>query len=235
MIYGAARVSTGKQSIDRQIRNILAEYPTAKIIKEVYTGTKLEGRKEFEKLLKIIQKDDTIVFDSCSRMSRNVEEAMNLYEELFEKGVNLVFLKEHHIDTDTYKKAIETQINLTAETGSEATDELINTIIQALNKYSLSLAKDQIKMVFAQAEKEVLDLRQRTREGIQTARLAGKQIGRPKGQDHTTQKSIKSKEIIVKHSSSFNGSLNDEEVMKLCGISRNSYYKYKREIKAANQ
>lgn len=56
MLYGAARISTGKQSIERQIRNILAKYPNAKIIKDTYTGTKVEGRKEFEKLLKIIKK-----------------------------------------------------------------------------------------------------------------------------------------------------------------------------------
>lgn len=42
MEYGVARISTRKQNIDRQVRNILAEYPKAKIIKETYTGTKLE-------------------------------------------------------------------------------------------------------------------------------------------------------------------------------------------------
>ena len=104
MLYGVARISTGKQSIERQVRNILEKYPSAKIIKETYTGTKLEGRKEFEKLLKIIQKDDTIVFDEVSRMSRNKEEGCSLYEKLFNDGVNLIFLKEPHINTEVYKK-----------------------------------------------------------------------------------------------------------------------------------
>ena len=45
MEYGVARISTNRQNIERQIRNILAQYPNAQIIKEVYTGTKLEGRK----------------------------------------------------------------------------------------------------------------------------------------------------------------------------------------------
>ena len=40
MIYGYARVSTPKQSIDRQVRNILKDYPTAVIIRDEYTGTK---------------------------------------------------------------------------------------------------------------------------------------------------------------------------------------------------
>lgn len=55
MEYGVARISTRKQNIERQVRNILGQYPGAKIIKETYTGTKLEGRKEFENLLKIIK------------------------------------------------------------------------------------------------------------------------------------------------------------------------------------
>ena len=33
-IYGYCRISTAKQSIDRQIRNIKVEYPTAHIVQE---------------------------------------------------------------------------------------------------------------------------------------------------------------------------------------------------------
>ena len=39
------------------------------------------------------------------------------------------------------------------------------------------------------------------------------------------------KEIILKNSKDFNGNNSDDEVMKICGISRGSYYKYKRELK----
>ena len=181
MLYGAARISTGKQSIDRQVRNILAEYPNAKIIKDTYTGTKLDGRKEFEKLLKIIKKGDIIVFDEVSRMSRNSEEGCNLYEELFNKGVDLIFLKETHINTDVYRKALENQIKIKLDTGNKASDELINTIIDALNKYTIELAKEQIRIAFDKAESEVKRLHERTREGLLTAKLSGKQIGQVKG------------------------------------------------------
>lgn len=46
-----------------------------------------------------------------------------------------------------------------------------------------------------------------------------------------TKKSKAAKEIIRKHSKDFNGSLNDVDVMKLTGLSRNTFYKYKRELK----
>ena len=231
MLYGAARISTGKQSIDRQVRNILAKYPNAKIIKDTYTGTKLEGRKEFEKLLKIIKKGDIIVFDEVSRMSRNSEEGCNLYEELFNKGVDLIFLKETHINTDVYRKALENQIKVKLDTGNKASDELINTIIDALNKYTIELAKEQIRIAFDKAESEVKRLHERTKEGLITAKLSGKQIGQVKGSKLTTKKSIMAKEIILKHSKDFDGTLNDDECRKLAEVSRNTYYTYKRELK----
>ena len=50
-IYGYARISTPKQNIERQVRNIRSQYPEAVIIKEVFTGTRFQGRKELDKLL----------------------------------------------------------------------------------------------------------------------------------------------------------------------------------------
>ena len=86
--------------------------------------------------------------------------------------------------------------------------------------------------VFDQAEKEVTDLHSRISQGIREAKKNGTQIGLTKGSTLTTKKSIECKAIIQKHSKDFGGSLNDPDVIKLCGCSRNSYYKYKRELKA---
>lgn len=222
-IYGYCRISKSSQSIERQHRNIKTAYPEAHLISEAFTGTKIEGRKEFQKLIdKVVKKGDTIVFDSVSRMSRNSEEGYTLYEELFNKGIELVFLKEPHINTETYKKALVNNIQLTGTN--------VDFILDGINKYLLSLAKEQIKIAFDQAEKEVKDLQQRTREGIETARINGKRIGGVEGIKLTTKKSVKAKEDILKYSKDFQGNLNDVEVVKLIGISRNSYYKYKREL-----
>lgn len=229
--YGYCRISTSKQNIDRQERNILAVYPAAHIIKEVYTGTKTTGRKEWNKLYKLVKREAaagkavTIVFDSVSRMSRNAEDGFALYEELFNLGISLVFLKEPHINTDTYKSAISVDIQMT---GTNA-----DILLRAVKEYLMQLAKEQIRIAFEQAEKEVLDLHQRTSEGIKTAKLNGKQIGRIKGNKYVTKKEIAAKEIILKNSKDFNGTNTDSEVIKIAGISRNSYYKYKAELKAA--
>lgn len=233
-IYGYCRISTNTQNIDRQVRNIIRAYPEIldkNIFKEAFTGTKLAERKELNKLIRKLHEGDTVVFDSASRMSRNSKEAMKLYEKLFQKGVNLVFLKEPHINSETYRKALDNQIEMRVNSGHEATNKFLNSIIESLNEYTIELAKEQIRLVFEQAQKEVDDLHQRTKEGIQTAKLAGKRIGTPKGSKLTTKKSIAAKEIIKKHNVDFGGSLTDEETIKQAGISRNSFYKYKKEIR----
>ena len=221
-VYGYCRISTKKQSIDRQVRNIENIYPSAIIIQEAYTGTKVEGRTEFNKLLKQVKEGDTIVFDSVSRMSRNAEEGFELYKDLFDKGINLVFLKEQYINTDTYKQALTNNIPMQ---GNE-----VDFLLEGINKYLLALAEKQIKIAFEQAEKEVKDLQQRTKEGIETARLNGKQIGGVTGKKLVTKKSIQAKADIKKYSKDFEGTLKDTEVMKLTGLARNTYYKYKKEL-----
>ena len=222
--YGYCRISRKTQSIERQIRNIKTEYPDAIIVEEAYTGTKIQGREKFERLCKTVKPGDTIVFDSVSRMSRNAAEGYARYQLFFEQGVNLVFMKEPQINTDTYKKAIREAVPMTGTA--------VDFILEGVNKYLMTLAKEQIRLAFEQAQKEVDDLHQRTSEGIETARLAGKQIGQQPGRKLSVKKAIAAKEIIRKHSKDFAGTLDDSDVIKLAGISRNSYYKYKAELRA---
>ena len=139
-------------------------------------------------------------------------------------GIELVFLKEPHINTATYKKALSNQVPMT-ETKTDI-------ILEAINKYLMELAKEQIIIAFEQSEKEVQDLHKRTAEGLKTAKLNGKQIGRKAGTIIKTKKSERAKQIILKHSIDFGGSLTDAELMQMVGIARNTYYKYKKELKS---
>ena len=242
MTYGYARISTKQQSIDRQTRNIKAAYPDAHVEEEAYTGTKID-RPVFDKLLNRIDKDlengkpVTLVFDSVSRMSRNAEDGYKLYQELYSKGVELVFLKEPYINTATYRSSVKQQEDAAqaAAQANKCSDEETatyeNDLMVLLNGYINSLTRKQIKQAFEQAQKEVDDLHERTREGIQTARLNGKQIGGKTGAKLNVKKAAPAKAIIKQHSKDFGGTLNDAECMKLAGLARNTYYKYKRELK----
>lgn len=224
MIYGYCRVSTSKQKIDRQVENILREYPDAILVKEAYSGRQID-RPEWNRLLRRLRKGDTIVLDEVSRMSRNADDGVVVYQELFEAGIELRFLKEPHINTETYRNALN---NMVSMTGTE-----VDFILEGINKYLMALAREQIRLAFAQAEKEVEFLRRRTVEGLRQAKANGVQLGNPVGSTFETKKSRAAKEIIAKHAKVFGGSLDDPDVIKLCGCSRNSYYKYKRELMSA--
>ena len=181
-VYGYCRISTQKQNIERQVRNIIKFFPDAMIIQETFTGAKFQGRKELDKLIKSVEFGDTIIFDSVSRMSRNADDGFKLYQELYNNGVELIFLKEPHINTLTYRKTLqEEKISLNLNSGDEATNALIKSILDALNDYILTLARRQIQLASEQSQKEVDDLHQRTREGIETARRNVKHIGQKSG------------------------------------------------------
>lgn len=236
MIYGYCRVSTDKQNIERQVRNIKEAYPAAEIFKEVYTGTERQGRKLYLKLYKKVKKGDVIVFDSVSRMSRDAAEGIQDYMELFERGIDLIFLKEPMINTSSYAKALNIDI-------PNSSNEIANIYLDATKKVLKIIATEQIKIAFNQSEKEVKDLQQRTKEGLITARNQGKVLGRHKGQVVTTKKSKIAKAIILKSCKAFGGNKLDVDVMaeinrkfekeigKKQVINPKTYYKYKKELK----
>ena len=222
MIYGYARISTKHQSIERQIRNIKSAYPEAYIIQEACTGTKID-RPNFSKLLCRLAYGDIVVFDSVSRMSRNADDGFKLYEELFNKGIDLIFINEPQINTTTYKTAKEKTIPLTNTT--------VDFILEGINKYLMELARQQIALAFEVAQKESDDLHTRTKQGLLTAKLNGKILGHRKNTPLISKKSIKCKEIISKHCKDFGGTLNDKDCLIICKCSRKSYYRYKKELK----
>ena len=112
MIYGYVRISTKKQSLERQIKNILAYNSETKIINEVWTGTQVKTRKEYQKLKKLVKQGDTLIFDSVSRMSRNAEEGIKEYIDLMSQGINLVFLKEPYINIELYREQLKGYENI---------------------------------------------------------------------------------------------------------------------------
>jgi DNA invertase Pin-like site-specific DNA recombinase len=176
-------------------------------------------------------KEDTIVFYNVSRMSRNVEEGLKDNKILYERGIHLVFLNEPLINTSVFDSTRNNLLKVYITTGNAAVDTFFKGNVNLINEFMMALAEEQIKAAFDQAEKEVTDLHSRISQGIREAKKNGTPIGLTKGTSLTTKKSIECKAIIQKRSKDFGGSLDDADVIKLCGCSRNSYYKYKREIK----
>ena len=220
-VFGYARVSTKEQKLERQVYNIKSVYPDAVVITESFTGTTMD-RPAWNKLKKTLREGDTVVFDEVSRMARTATEGFETYKELYERGVNLVFIKDAPLNTENFKATAQI-----AMTGTDVAD----AILEGVNRALMILAENQIKAAFETAQHEVDYLHMRTSEGVRRAQAQGKQVGRAAGAKITTKKSIAAKQIIQTHSKDFEGHLDDSDVITLAGISRNSYYKYKREIR----
>ena len=95
MIYGYTRVSTRKQAdgygLEVQKKEIINKYPTAIIIEEQYTGTKLD-RPVFNDLLDKLNTDDILVVSKLDRFARNTVEGIKVVEQLFTKKVAIHIL-----------------------------------------------------------------------------------------------------------------------------------------------
>ena len=142
MIYGYARVSTPHQKLERQITNILSLYPKAQISREHFTGT-TQSRPVWDKLINQVQKGDTIVFDSVSRMSRNASEGFLDYKKLYELGITLIFLNEPLINTSVYENSKSNLLSIDIETGNQAVDEFFKGNVKLINNFLMALAENR--------------------------------------------------------------------------------------------
>ena len=232
MTVGYARVSTPKQTLRRQIENLKAAYPDIVVISEVYTGS-TDNRPKWKKLMRqcrsgIVRK---LVFDEVSRFSRNAEEAIVEYKELYELGIELEFLKEPHINSKIYREASERKIKIATDGMDDETATLINTVIGGLNDYLLSVAEKQIYLAFEHAQKERELLAKRTSEGLKQAKLMGSKVGRQPGQKLVTKKAKRAKRIIRNHYELFGGELTATQCFTLAKITKSTFYRYLAEMR----
>lgn len=229
-IFGYVRVSTAKQSLTRQIENILAAFPGAQITAEKFTGTKVTDRPAWSKLFKSLRSGDVIIFDEVSRLARNSSEGFACYQALYARGVDMVFLKQPGINSTVYREAAQRRIEATVTTGNGAVDAFTGKLFDAINGLLMDLARQQITAAFDAAQAEVDFLHKRVAEGMQ-ASGAGKKISeRRTGSTYETAKSKRCKADILRLSSSFNGSLSDVDVIRFLGISRGTFYRYKKAL-----
>ncbi len=92
------RVSTTQQSTLRQ-EMMLQEHGIEKVFSEKVSG-KDRNRPELEKMLSFVREGDIVLIESISRLARSTRDFLNILNELEQKHVTLVSLKEQ-IDTST--------------------------------------------------------------------------------------------------------------------------------------
>ena len=104
MILGYIRVSTDKQDNQKQ-KHLILEHAHSNSLKiDDFIEVEISSRKS-EKLRKItelkdrLQKDDTLIVAELSRLGRNMMDVMNLIQELSDKGIKLIFIRQPELST----------------------------------------------------------------------------------------------------------------------------------------
>jgi DNA invertase Pin-like site-specific DNA recombinase len=86
---GYARVSTTKQSLDRQLDALAAAgIPAERIYVGKKTGTSID-RDGLNALLAYARSGDTVVVHTLDRIGRNLREVLNLVHDLAERGIGV--------------------------------------------------------------------------------------------------------------------------------------------------
>ena len=97
-IVAYARVSSLEQNLDRQL-DALAKYEPVKTFTEKMSGSRRD-RPALNAMLDYVREGDTLVVESLSRLGRSTKDLLGLIDRLYEKKVEVRFLKES-IDTQT--------------------------------------------------------------------------------------------------------------------------------------
>lgn len=170
---------------------------------EDVSGKSFDNRKEWNRLEKLVQPGDTIVFKDISRFTREANNGYNKYMELLERGIELVFIDNPTVSTAYIKQLLNVaeQQNIVARTSLESTVKLL--IIVELDR----------------VEQERLILINRIKNGISASE---KQQGRKPGQ---LDKMTAELEADIK---AFLGdrSIKQVDLMEKHKISRNTLKKY---------
>ena len=157
---GKQKYTRQENSLERYARNQGIDYVIQ--FREDASGKSFINRSEWNRLEKIIQSGDTIVFKDITRFTREAENGYAKYMERMSKGINLGFLDNPTLSTDYIKNLIVTAKNM---------NFLEKTISEMLVKVLLAAE-------LTRAEQERLTISQRTRDGMAASpNKAGRKLG----------------------------------------------------------
>lgn len=100
MVIGYLRISKVCQELDHQRNTILAFAHKRKVIVDEFIEIEVSSRKnkkerKINELLERANKDDILIITELSRLGRSISEVISLVNELINKGVRLISIKEN--------------------------------------------------------------------------------------------------------------------------------------------
>ncbi len=153
MTYAYIRVSTKYQNIDRQYEEIKALNIDNKCIYIDKESGKNFDRIEYQKLIKLLKKNDLLIIKSIDRLGRN-------YQMILEEWAKIT-------------KTIGANIKVLDM-------PLLNTYIEEQNLIGKLISDIVLQVLSFVAENERINIKQRQAEGIRIAKEKGIKFGRPK-------------------------------------------------------
>ena len=217
--YSYKRISTDseKQNFNRQIK-ALSKYATQHNIEYLLEFTEkrsakdFEHREQFNKLDKLLQSGDTVVFKDISRFTREAENGYKKYMEWLNKGINIVFIDNPTVSSDYIRQMMNT---------AEQQDIVTKTALEGTIKLLIIVELDR-------AEKQRLYISKAISDGIAAS---NKKSGRAEGKLDKMTSELKSD--IIKYSS--DRSIKQTDLMKKHNISRNTLKKYIALVRKSNR
>ena len=149
--------------------------------------------------------------ESIAFLGDTPSEIIQNFRNLHIQYISLVFLQEQHLNSKNLNRIYMNHIDSYDLLWEVFENQILATLRQIDNNYDLK--KRQIQ------------------DGIKKAKGKGVPIGGKPGMQYKTKKADMAKQKILEYSKDFNGSFSDSECMERIGLSRNTFYKYKRELK----
>ena len=208
--YSYMRISTDteRQNFARQ-EKALKKYAEEQSIEyliefaEEKSAKNFTDRKQFNKLDKLLQSGDTVVFKDLSRFTREAENGYKKYMEWLERGINIIFLDNPTISSDYIRQMMNT---------AESQDLVTKTAMEGIIKLLLIVELDR-------AEQQRRYISKAIKDGIAAS---DKGSGRKKGSlDKMTDELRHDLELYM-----HDRTITQKAVMEKHGISRNTLKKY---------
>ena len=123
--YQYLRVSTTKQETGRQ-ELIQKKYKIDKTFEDKASGKSTENRPALKELMNTVKAGDIVVASELSRLGRSLKDCINIFEDLIEKGVQVIADKEGIDSNSSTYKLLLGIFGAVAEMEREQTVERIN-------------------------------------------------------------------------------------------------------------
>lgn len=184
-------------------------------LKDVYqfrddiSGKSFENREDWNKLEKLLQPGDTIIFKDITRFTREAENGYKKYMELLNNNINLIFIDNPTISTDY----IKTMMGIAQRQENRIAKKSLNDTIELL-----------ILVELDRAEREREIIVQRIRDGL---KASDKKAGRKPGQLDKLTDELQADIVLYLA----DRSIKAVDLMKKHNISRNTFKKYVDHVK----